>query len=181
MSYLKHKDTGQVIGPMADDSPEYLFLQAKRDGSGRPLWEDQGTQAAGVTGAADQRTIQTLNVAVAAGANGGEVVGKAPIAGVVTSVTYIPNATITGAATNNRRFDAVNLGQAGAGSTNIASLAMVGGVNIAANTQGVIPLNSTPANLNVNQGDEIQFTSTAVGTGIADPGGLVIVTIARET
>lgn len=181
MPYMKNKDTAQVIGPLTDDSPEYLFLQAKRDGSGRPIWEDQGTQATGTAAAADQRTVSMLVPAAGAGADTTQVIGKAPIAGTVVGVTYIPDATMTGAATNNRTLALLNAGQAGAGSTAVASLALVNGVNIAADAQGALTLSGTPANLVVAAGDELLFTSTHIGTGIADPGGLVVVTIARES
>jgi hypothetical protein len=43
-----------------------------------------------------------------------------------------------------------------------------------------IPLSGTPANLVVAAGDELQWQSTHVGTGIADPGGRVEVTFNRS-
>lgn len=99
--------------------------------------------------------------------------------GTVTSVTYTPDGTITGAATNNRTVQLVNKGQSGAGSTVIATLNFANGTNATAGDEKTIPLSGTPANLVVAAGDVLEWQSNAVGTGIADPGGLVKVNIDR--
>jgi hypothetical protein len=54
------------------------------------------------------------------------------------------------------------------------------GTNATGFTKTVIPLSGTPANLNVSSGDVLAFTSTHVGTGITDPGGIVRVTLGRR-
>jgi hypothetical protein len=108
------------------------------------------------------------------------VLGQAPFDATVTAVQYVPEAAITGAATNHRRFDLVNKGQAGSGSTVVATLAMDNGVNATANDERTISLSGTAANLIVAAGDTLQWRSVAVGTGIADPGGVVRVTLARN-
>ena len=100
--------------------------------------------------------------------------------GTVTSVTYAPVTAITGANTNTRSLSLVNKGQAGAGNTVIATIQYNSGVNAAASDENAVTLSGTPANLNVVAGDILQWQSTAVGTGIADPGGLVAVTIAAK-
>jgi hypothetical protein len=100
--------------------------------------------------------------------------------GTVTAVTYTPDTTITGAATNNRTVQLVNKGQTGAGSTVIASLNFASGTNATGGDEKTIPLSGTPANLIVAAGDVLEWQSNAVGTGIADPGGLVKVTIDRN-
>lgn len=100
--------------------------------------------------------------------------------GTVTQVTYTPDGTITGAATNNRTVQLVNKGQSGAGSTVVASLNFASGTNATAADEKTIPLSGTPANLIVAAGDVLEWQSNAVGTGIADPGGLVKVTIDRN-
>lgn len=104
----------------------------------------------------------------------------APQDGVVSSVTYTPVAAITGAATNNRTVSLVNTGQAGTGSTAVATLAFGAGTNAAASDETTVPLSGTPANLNITAGDVLQWQSTHVGTGIADPGGLVTVNVATK-
>lgn len=100
--------------------------------------------------------------------------------GTVSSVTYATLTAITGANTNTRSVSLVNKGQAGAGSTVIATLQFNSGVNTVASDEAAITLSGTPANLLVVAGDILQWQSTAVGTGIADPGGLVAVTVAAK-
>jgi hypothetical protein len=99
---------------------------------------------------------------------------------VVSAVTYAPVTAITGAATNNRTVSLVNKGQDGTGTTVIATLNFANGTNAAASDERSIPLSGTPANLEVAAGDVLQWQSAAVGTGIADPGGLVAVTTAAD-
>lgn len=105
---------------------------------------------------------------------------EAPFDGTVTAVTYTPTATITGVATNNRTIQVVNRGQSGAGSTVVATLTFGAGTNAAAFDETAVPLSGTPANLTVAAGDILEFRSSANGTGLADPGGRVAVTIARS-
>jgi hypothetical protein len=114
-----------------------------------------------------------------AGNSDDSVLTQAPFAGTVTAVEYIPEAAITGAATNNRTVSLVNKGQAGSGTTVIATLNFASGVNATANDQKTIPLSATAADLVIAEGDVLQWRSVAVGTGIADPGGLVRVTVSR--
>lgn len=117
--------------------------------------------------------------AVAAGSDG-KVVLRAPFAGTVTSVAYVPTADITGADTNSRTLAATNKGSDGTGTTQIASLALTNGNDMSDYDENAVTLSGTAANLSVDEGDVIAFTSTHVGTGLADPGGLVIVTISRD-
>lgn len=107
------------------------------------------------------------------------VAGVAPFDGTVSAVTYIPLTTITGAATNNRSLSLVNKGQAGAGTTVVATLAFGNGVNAAANAATAITLSTVAGATTVAAGDVLQWQSTHVGTGIADPGGLVNVSFSR--
>lgn len=106
------------------------------------------------------------------------VVLRAPIAGTVSRVSYTPEAAITGAATNNRTIQLVNRGQAGSGSTVVATLTFASGTNAAAYDETDLTL-GVAANLAVAEGDVLEFRSGANGTGLADPGGSVAVTIAR--
>lgn len=114
-----------------------------------------------------------------AGNSDDTVLAHAPFSGTVTAVEYVPEAAITGAATNNRTVSLVNKGQAGSGTTVVATLNFASGVNAVANDQKTIPLSATAADLVVAEGDVLQWRSVAVGTGIADPGGLVKVTVSR--
>lgn len=105
---------------------------------------------------------------------------EAPFDGTVTGVTYVPAATITGAATNNRTVSLVNKGQDGSGTTVVASLNFGNGTNAAAFDEKAITLSVTAADLVVAAGDELAWLSTHIGTGITDPGGRVEVTFSRS-
>src|SRR4051812_21280953 len=115
-----------------------------------------------------------------AGSNLNSNVFRCPSDATVSAGTYAPVAAITGANTNTRSVSLVNKGQSGAGSTVIATIQYNSGVNAAAADENTVTLSGTPANLNVTAGDILQWQSTAVGTGIADPGGLVCVTVSAR-
>lgn len=115
-----------------------------------------------------------------AGASDDTVLAQAPFDCTVTAVEYVPEAAITGAATNHRAFSLVNKGQAGSASTTVATLAFDTGVTATANNEKPVTLSGTAANLVLAAGDTLLWRSVAVGTGIADPGGIVRVTIARS-
>lgn len=101
----------------------------------------------------------------------------APRAGTISAVTYTTVTAITGANTNTRSVTLVNKGQSGAGSTVIATLQFDSAVNTVAADEKAITLSATAANLVVAAGDVLQWQSLHIGTGIADPGGLVAVTV----
>lgn len=104
-------------------------------------------------------------------------IGRTPVAGVVVRASVFATTTITGAATNNRTLSVLNGGAAGTGTTSVASKNFASGINATAQTDTILTLSATPANLVVAAGDVLQFDSLAVGTGIADPGGTVEVDI----
>lgn len=124
-------------------------------------------------------TRQSQVDAVAAGSDATTVVCEAPVTGTVSRVSYVPSAAVTGANTNSRTLTVTERGAAGSGSTNVATLALTSGVNAAADAEKNLTLSGTAANLNVTQGDVITFESTHVGSGIADPGGAVIIEFTR--
>jgi hypothetical protein len=101
------------------------------------------------------------------------VVGRCQRAGAVVSVDYVPGWSLSGANTNNRTLRLVNRGPSGAGSTVIATLALASGVNLTAYVAKAITV--TAANAAVALGDVLEWQSVHAGTGLADPGGLVIV------
>lgn len=112
------------------------------------------------------------------------VVGEVDKAGRVIGVSYIPEAAVTGAASpNSRTFTLVNKGSDGLGSTNIATLALVGSVDLVAFDEKAITLNATAANLVVAANDVLLWVSTAVtgGGGLVDPGGVVEVEIGASS
>jgi hypothetical protein len=103
-----------------------------------------------------------------------------PRDGTVSAVAYAPVTAITGANTNTRSVSLVNKGTDGTGVTVIATLQFNSGVNAAAGTPTPVTLSGTPANLAVTAGQLLQWQSTHVGTGIADPGGLATVTVGTK-
>lgn len=116
-----------------------------------------------------------------AGNDDDTVITQAPFACTVTAVQYVPEAAITGAATDHRTFSLVNKGQAGSGTTTVASLAFdSGSVTASANNEKTITLSGTAANLVLAAGDTLLWRSIHIGTGIADPGGLVRITLSRN-
>lgn len=116
-----------------------------------------------------------------AGNDDDTVIAQAPFDATVTAVEYVPEAAITGAATNHRTFSLVNKGQAGSSTTTVASLAFdSGSVTAAANNEKSITLSGTSANLDLTAGDTLLWRSIHIGTGITDPGGIVRVTISRR-
>lgn len=112
-----------------------------------------------------------------------QVIGEVSKAGRVTSVSYTPEAALSGAASPaSRTLTLVNKTQAGIGTTNIATLALVSGVDLVAFDEKAITLTATVADRVVAAGDELVWVSTAVGgTGLTDPGGHVVVEIGASS
>jgi hypothetical protein len=107
------------------------------------------------------------------------VLFTAPFDATVTRCAYIPEAAMTGSAT--ARFMRLrNHGQTGALGVTIAERELVAGQNPAAFDEYDITLSATPANRDVAQGDVLEWFSDAISTGIADPGGTVVVEFTRR-
>lgn len=124
---------------------------------------------------------QSTVPATAATVDYDQTVTESHVVGTVTSVAYTPEAAITGANTDTRTLTLVNKGQAGAGTTVIATLALTSGVNGVAFDEKALTLSATAADLVVANGDILAFVSTHGGSsGLADPGGRVEVEIARS-
>jgi len=117
--------------------------------------------------------------AVAQASSAGIAVAVAPFDGTVTGVTYAASVAITGAATNTRKLTLYNRKQDGTGTTVVATLQFNSGTNAAAYDETAITLSGTAANLAVAAGDVLAWQSDSVGTGLADPGGLVTITLSR--
>jgi hypothetical protein len=126
------------------------------------------------------RNIEENVAALALGASDDTTLTQAPFAGTVTGVKYIADAAITGANTNTRSVSLINKGQAGAGNVVVATLQFNAGVNAPAQDDVSLTL-GVAANLVLAEGDNLVWRSTSVGTGIADPGGLVQVSVSRST
>jgi hypothetical protein len=122
-------------------------------------------------------TVVTLRAnvpAVAAGTTTETVIGSVPYRSQVTAVRFLPVAAITGVNTNTRRVEVWNRGQVGAWTQIVASKQFDSGVNAAALTDTPVAVSLPLA----EDGDTVTFRSIAVGTGLADPGGVVEVDVA---
>jgi hypothetical protein len=98
---------------------------------------------------------------------------------VVTRVAYVPDALILGADEDTRRISVVNHRNGVA--VEAAALQFNAGINGVAFDEALLILDGSPAARSVAQGDVLEFRSVvAVGTGLADPGGLILVEIARN-
>ena len=104
----------------------------------------------------------------------------APWAGTLAGATYIPEAAVTGVATNNKSVNVRNRGAAGSGTTIMATLTFAAGTNGVAFDESTVALSGTAANLNFNQGDVLTASSTVNGTGMTLPEGKVRVTLSRS-
>lgn len=127
-----------------------------------------------------ERLQQTVPGEATAGNDKSVAFRRAPVGATVESVTYAPNALITGANTNTRRVALINRGQSGSGSAVVAELQFNSGVNGPAFDEKSLTLSATTANLKLVEGDILEWLSDAVGTGLADPGGLVVVKMSRS-
>lgn len=116
-------------------------------------------------------TRSVLNVAATADLNSGVVV--APFTGTVTRCKYVAVSTLTGADTNSRTLSLKNLTQ----TLVPATKAFTAGVNATADLATDITLGNA-ANVAVTSGDVLRWESLHIGgSGLADPGGLVVVDI----
>jgi hypothetical protein len=98
------------------------------------------------------------------------VVGRAPFDGTLVTSSLIPQAAVVADATNNRTFQLQNRGQAGTGTTVMATLVTdVAGGNWIAYDEKFMALSGTPANLQFAQGDVFAIVETTGGTGVAHP------------
>lgn len=127
-----------------------------------------------------KRTVELEQEPVAATATGSNST-RAPFAGTVSRCAYVANAAVTGAASPaSRTLSLVNHKQDGSGTTVVAQLSLVGGVNLVAFDERALGLSGTAADLVVAEGDILEFRSAAVGgTGLADPGGTAIIEFTR--
>ena len=126
------------------------------------------------------RNIERAVIATAAGSDAVFPAVVAPFDAVVTKVEYVAASTITGAATNNRTLSVTNKKGYASGTATVASLAFSSGAVVATGfVPKAITLSGTAADLAVAAGDVLVFNSTHIGTGIADPGGLVRITLER--
>lgn len=124
------------------------------------------------------------NVPAQATANAGQsiVIGEAPADATVTSATIVPNAGVTGHATNYRTFTLQNKGQDGTGTTSVATFSTnaTPANDLAASDERALTLSGTAANLNVSEGDELALVETVAASGVAHSGYRVQIELTRR-
>lgn len=125
------------------------------------------------------RNLEHVVPAVTIAASAETDLTEAPFAGTITKVDYVAATAITGANTNSRTVALVNKGAAGSGTTVVASLALVSGVNAVADAATAVTLSVVAGATTIASGDVLVWQSNAVGTGLADPGGLVHLDLTR--
>lgn len=130
-----------------------------------------------MTGPSSTKLTATLP-ALGTDVEGDQIVGEAPFAGVVTGVTFTPEAAMTGNTTNGRTMTLVNKGAAGVGTTVIATLGFITGVDGVAFDEKAFTLSVVANATTVAAGDILAVVEVTPGTGIANPGGRIEVEIA---
>lgn len=128
-----------------------------------------------------ERFSATVPAAGAAAAQD-QTVAESHVAGTVSAVSFTPEAAVTAHASNYRTYRLVNKGQAGAGTTVIASFATDTVVtdDLVAFDEKSITLSATAADLVVAVGDILAWDETYAASGVASPGGRVEVEITRS-
>lgn len=179
MRYMKNVETDEVRHVSEDDDETFAALQAERLSNGRSAWAQTGAQDADVasTIAVASQKLATTVPATATAVDYDQVIGEVQSDGVVSGIVYVPEAAITGADTNSRTLTVVNKGQDGAGTKTVATLALTNGITATAFDAKAMTLSGTAGNKAVVAGDILVAVSTHVGTGLADPGGQVRVTV----
>lgn len=133
------------------------------------------------------KTLEADTVGCAAATDQETIIGRAPYAGVVTSVEYIPEASVTGLtlATASRTYTVINRGTSAASGTGTVPVATLinavsgAGVNLVDSVPRTFTL-ATDANLTLASGDVLALMSEHTTTGVADPGGKIVVTFSRS-
>lgn len=127
------------------------------------------------------QTIKATVPAVAAGSDADQSIGEVPFAGTVSAASFTPEANVTGDNTESRTLTIVNKGADGNGTTVTATLAFTTGVNATDFNEQAFTLSAVAGATTVAEGDILALVSTHVGsTGLADPGGLIQVTVTRS-
>ena len=168
---LRNNTTGEYARFESDDDPAAVALLDLRQSAHptEPQW--QQTDDPGLEDSGAVPSIVVLIPPVPAADDYTDESGEIqmlPKATTIESINYIPNGNITGVNTNSRSLVVSDT------NGTVATLAFTAGVNATKGEPTPFPLSET----NVPVGDSFQFQSEHVGTGLADPGGLIIVTFA---
>lgn len=120
-----------------------------------------------------------LTVAVAGQGTAGTTdefsLGPVPFKATVTEAYFVPTANITGHTTNYMTLQLTNRGQAGAGTTAVASLAFTNGVTGTAHDAKALTVDTAADD--VAAGDVLTLDKAVAGTGLAMPDGVAVVVL----
>lgn len=119
-------------------------------------------------------------VALGAAVDGTTIIGEAPFIGVLTEAALVAVAAITGDATNNRVLNIVNKKGDGTGTTVMATLTFGAANNAVAFVEKTFILSAVAGATVVAEGDILACVETHGGTGLANPGGRVILLLSRQ-
>ena len=178
MSYLKRTSSGAVTEDLDRDSKEYQTLTALRNTAGTsPLFEDVPEAVA------EAATVHILAISEPGATIAADEVVAGPTpqySGTITLAEFVAGTTITGADTNSRTVTTQQTAIAGTATptrtvTTLTTLALTNTVNAAAGVPKAMTINSA----GFLDGEPIEVKSAHVGTGIVDPGGLVLLTYTR--
>lgn len=127
------------------------------------------------------KVIEATVPAATIAATQDQVISEAPFAGTVTKVVIVPEAALTANATNYRTFRVINKGQAGAGTTVVASFATDTPTtdDLVAFDEKELTLSVVAGATTVVAGDVLAVDETVTASGIAHSGYRVQVTISR--
>lgn len=109
-----------------------------------------------------------LPVTIAAGVPE-TTLGEAPFDATITEVSIVAEANMTGATATARTLTVYNRGQAGAGTTVVATLAFITGVDLVANDKKALTLSAVAGALNLTAGDVLECVETVASTGTVRP------------
>lgn len=181
MGYLRNKVSGAITDNLDPMGPEYQQLADLRDpaATNHTLWEDVPEEdAIGVT---SRVLVLTDPGAVLAADSVEGDPQTVQYAGTITDAEFVPAADIVGADTNTRTVTVTQAVVTGTSSptrtvTTLVTLAFSAASGTSKKNQNKA---MTINNAAFAAGDRLTVNSTHSGTGIVDPGGLVVLTYTR--
>lgn len=127
-----------------------------------------------------KRTFKLAYTGFAQATDGHVAIFKAPFAGYVTGATFMSSGDITVHATARRDLKLYRGTPTGSLGNNGWQIQFLAGIN--AEPQHEMAFSEVNADIHryMEEGDYLHLHSDAVGAGVADPGGLIIVELTRD-
>lgn len=195
MPFLRKRDTGAVTDELSEDSREYQLLKSVKfatnvtafvpagqtpvGGSGgsilagQPMWEAVAEED--VNDANGRVLVADVPPAATAGTETADVTTDRDRGGTLTDVEYVPSSAVTGQATNNRTITLQQVAVTATPARTVTALANVAwdATHSNAGNQRPTALTITTAAFSGAAPEVLQVVSAPVGTGLADPGGVL--------